>query len=87
MQHVEQTILLLSLFDGTKPPSHNDTVHRIMSGSQPSIMGHGRAAPFTAFIFTQSLWRFGVSNTKINLPQADADSCTRMTMFICKKLL
>lgn len=87
MQHVEQTILLLSLFDGTKAPSHNDTVHRTMSGSQPSITRRGRAGPLTAFIFTQSLWRFGVSNTKTNLPQADADSCAGMTVFICKKLL
>lgn len=69
MQHVEQTILLLCLFDGTKPSSHNDMMHRTMSGSQPSFTGCGRAGPFVVFIFTQSLWHFGVSNTKINLPQ------------------
>lgn len=55
MQHVEKTILLLSLFDVTKPQSHNKMMHRTMSGSQPSITGCGRAGPFIVFIFTQSL--------------------------------
>lgn len=70
MQHVEKTILLLSLFDVTKPHSHNKMMHRTMSGSQPSITGCGRAGPFIVFIFTQSLLHFGVSNTKINLLKA-----------------
>lgn len=70
MQHVEQTILLLSVFDRTKTSSHNDMMHRTMSRSQPSIMGCGRAGPFIVFVFTQILRHFGVSNTKINLPQA-----------------
>lgn len=50
--------------------SLNDMMHRTMSRSQPSIAGCGRAGPFMVFIFTQSLWHFGVSNTKMNLPQA-----------------
>lgn len=70
MQPVEKTVLLLSLFDVTKPHSHNKMMHRTMSGSQPSITGCGRAGPFIVFIFTQSLWHFGVSNTKINLLKA-----------------
>lgn len=67
MQHVENMVLLISLFDVTNPLSHNRTMLRTMSSSQPSITGCGRAGPFIVFIFTQSLWHFGVSNTKINL--------------------
>lgn len=70
MRHVENPILLLSVFDAAKPHSHNEMMHRTMSGSQPSIMGCGRAGPFIVFIFTQSLWHFGVSNIKINLLKA-----------------
>lgn len=69
MQRVEKTILLLSLSDVTKPHAHNKMMHRTMSSSQPSTTGCGRAGPFIVFIFTQSLWHFGVSNTKIKLPE------------------
>lgn len=53
MRHVENPILLLSVFDVAKPRSHNEMMHRTMSGSQPSITGYGRAGPFIVFIFTQ----------------------------------
>lgn len=86
MQHVEQTILLLSLFDGTKPPSVTWCTGQCPGASQ-ALQGEEGQVPSWS-LFLHRVYGILVSATqKWTFHKSDADSCTGIIMFISKKLL